>query len=345
VIGRASPATPRSEGVRTRPPRLEDAPRVAALVTAATSGWLGWAEATEETILGWWRSPGVHLEHESRVAVTAEELTGYAFLLPGERFRSTIWLELWIREGADESMIGDALLTGLEPRLTMLARRATPAAPVRLRLQVEASRRAVGEMLERRGFEIVRSPIRMVADLDRGLPRPSWPDGVRVRTFVPADARSVHTFQMEALRDTWEFEPESFETWMAETEAPRFDPSLWWIAEREGELVGVMLCRMDSSDPELGWLHVIGVGRPWRRRALGQALLLHALHEFRARGLRRAALGVDADNPTGARRLAERNGFQVAQRFWTYERRLRGSQPLRRILRGVRRTVRARSSR
>jgi ribosomal protein S18 acetylase RimI-like enzyme len=314
-------------------------------VSEATSGWLGWAEATEETILGWWGSPGVQREHDSRVAVTADELTGYAFLLPGERFRSTLWLELWTRAGADESTIADALLTGLEPRLTTLARRATPAAPVRLRLQVETSRRAVGEILEHRGFEVVRSPIRMVADLDRALPVPSWPDGVRVRTFVPADARDLHAFQMEVLGDTWEFEPESFETWVAETEAPSFDPSLWWIAEREGELVGVMLCRVDSSDPELGWLHVIGVGRPWRRRALGQALLLHALHEFDVRGLRRAVLGVDADNPTGARRLAERNGFQVAQRFWTYERRLRGPQPFRRLLRGARRAVRGRLSR
>jgi ribosomal protein S18 acetylase RimI-like enzyme len=216
---------------------------------------------------------------------------------------------------------------------------------VRLRLQVEASRGGLREVLEQRGFDIVRSPLRMLADLDHRQPPPTWPEGISVRTFVPADARTLHAFQMEVLGDTWEFAPEPFETWVAETEAANFDPSLWWLAERDGELAGAMLCRVDPADLELGWLHVIGVSRPWRGRALGRALVQHALHELQARGLRRAGLGVDADNPTGACLLAERNGFRIAQRFWTYELRLRGPQHVRRLLHRAGRVIGVQSSR
>jgi mycothiol synthase len=345
-MGTQAATVPQSEVIVTRPPRREEAPGVAALMTAATSGWLGWAETTPETILDWWDSPAVELEEDARVAVASDELIGYAFLLPSERWRSTFWLELWTRGGAAaENATASGLLTALEPRTAALALRAQPAATVRLRTQVEASRGGLREVLEQRGFDIVRSPLRMLADLDRPQPPPSWPDGISVRTFVPADARALHAFQMEALGDTWEFVPEPYETWVAETEAAHFDPSLWWLAERDGELVGAMLCRVDAADPGLGWLHVIGVRRSWRGRALGLALLHHALHELQARGLSRAGLGVDADNPTGARLLAERNGFRVAQRFWTYERRLRGPQHIRRVLRRAGRAVGVRASR
>jgi ribosomal protein S18 acetylase RimI-like enzyme len=210
---------------------------------------------------------------------------------------------------------------------------------------VEAGRHELRDALEQRGFEIVRSPLRMVVDLDRSLAPPTWPDEIRVRTFDPADARRLYAFQMEVLGDTWEFEAEPFESWLAETEAASFDPSLWWLAEHDGELVGTMTCRVDSADPGLGWMHVLGVHRAWRGRWLWRPLVLQALHEFRSRGLRRVGLGVDADNPTGAGLLAKRFGFRVAQRYWTYERQLRGPQPLRRLLHGARRAVGVQSAR
>jgi GNAT superfamily N-acetyltransferase len=338
MIGMAA-ATLQLEAIGTRAPRLDEAAAVAELVSAVSSGWLGWSKTTAETILSWWTSPGLSLEDDVRIAVAEDEMVGYAFLLPSERWRSTFWLELWARTGYGEAEIATALVAALRPRTTVLARHVAPRATARLRIQVEEHRHGVRSALERCGFEIVRSPLRMVAGLDRALPAPSWPDGIRLRTFVPSDARALHDLEMEVLGDTWEFEPESFESWVAETEADNFDASLWWIAEHDGELVGTLTCRIDSSDPRLGWLHVLGVRRAWRGSWLWRALLLHALHEFRARGLERVGFGVDAENPTGACVLARRFGFQVAERYWTYEQRLRRPQPVRRLLRGARRAV------
>jgi ribosomal protein S18 acetylase RimI-like enzyme len=331
--------------METRPPSREHAQSVATLVTAATSNWLGWPETTAAALLRLWDSAGVDVELDARIALEADELVGYALLLPRARAQSTLWAELWTAVNTDGAVVADALLTALSPRAATLARAAPPSAAVCLRLQVEDGRRGLREILERRGFQVVRSPLRMVADLGSSQPTPNWPDGIVVRTFVPADARAVHAFEMETLGDTWQFEPEPFETWIGETEDASFDPSLWWLAEHEGKLVGVMLCRTDADDPELGWLHMIGVSRAWRGRSLGRALVLHAMRELRARGFSRAGLGVDADNPTGARRLAERSGFRVAQRFWTYEQHLRSPQPLRRLLRRARRLTAVRASR
>ena len=75
--------------------------------------------------------------------------------------------------------------------------------------------------------------------------------------------------------------------------------------EREGRL-------------EAGWVQGLAVRRPWRRRGLGLALLLHSFRELRARGREHVGLGVDGENTTGAVRLYERAGMHVARRSDTY---------------------------
>jgi mycothiol synthase len=59
-----------------------------------------------------------------------------------------------------------------------------------------------------------------------------------------------------------------------------------------------------------GWLEHISVRRPWRRRGLASALIAEALLALRAAGLREAALGVDAENTSGALRVYEALGFR-----------------------------------
>jgi ribosomal protein S18 acetylase RimI-like enzyme len=58
-----------------------------------------------------------------------------------------------------------------------------------------------------------------------------------------------------------------------------------------------------------GWLEHVSVRRPWRRRGLAAALIADSLRGLRERALDEAALGVDAENPTGALRLYESLGF------------------------------------
>jgi ribosomal protein S18 acetylase RimI-like enzyme len=66
-------------------------------------------------------------------------------------------------------------------------------------------------------------------------------------------------------------------------------------------------------------VNVLGVRRPWRRRGLALALLLHSFHELEARGMDRVALGVDAESLTGAVRLYEKAGMRVVRQSDTWE--------------------------
>jgi ribosomal protein S18 acetylase RimI-like enzyme len=141
-------------------------------------------------------------------------------------------------------------------------------------------------------------------------PEPAWPDGVAVRTFEPVDGEAVHMLLDEAYRG-WDagYVPLAHEDWLrAMTGDAEYDPTVWWLAERDGVLAG---CALWWSS---GWLKDIVVRESERGRGVGAALIRQGFAEFARRGVRRVGLKVDAANPTGAPRLYERLGFVTEQR-------------------------------
>ncbi|HEY7536607.1 MAG TPA: GNAT family N-acetyltransferase [Gaiellaceae bacterium] len=136
-------------------------------------------------------------------------------------------------------------------------------------------------------------------------PEPVWPAATSVRTFEPADGEPVHALLDEAYR-AWDsrYVPQPHADWLRSmTGDSEFDPTVWWLAERGGELAG---CALFWSS---GWLKDLVVRSSERGRGLGTALVRQGLAEFARRGVARVGLKVDADNPTGAVRLYERLGF------------------------------------
>jgi mycothiol synthase len=172
---------------------------------------------------------------------------------------------------------------------------------------------------ERVGFRLVRHSYRMAIALDRDVPEPEWPDGVVVRTAREDDVPAVYAVQQETFEDHWEHEPVSLEEWM---HALEFRPELWFVAEAGDEVAGVALCNQRDPDADVGRVAIIGVRRPWRRRGLGRALLLHTFRELRRAGFRHASLGVDAESLTGANRLYESAGMHVVGQHDIFEKRL-----------------------
>ena len=73
----------------------------------------------------------------------------------------------------------------------------------------------------------------------------------------------------------------------------------------------------------MGWVNILGVRRPWRKRGIGVALLEHSFGEFYRRGILKAGLGVDAESLTGALRLYEKAGMHVHLIFDNYEKTIR----------------------
>lgn len=155
--------------------------------------------------------------------------------------------------------------------------------------------------------------LRMRCALDAVAPAPSWPHGFRVRTWIDSDAADVHALLVDAYRSGGGTVAEFGQWRPAFVGDAEFDASACLIAETDGadarRLAGVVLCW--SS----GFVKDLAVAADWRRRGLGAALLRAAMDTFRRRGFRAVELKVEADNPSGARRLYERLGFVVTERI------------------------------
>ena len=191
----------------------------------------------------------------------------------------------------------------------------------RLRLWAHGSHPAAAALAERMGFRRGRSLWQMRRSLYAPLPAPSFPDGVTVRTFVPGqdEARWVEVnnaaFAEHPEQGNWTVDDlliREKESW--------FDPEGFFLAERDGELVGFHWTKVhgashthtgreaDHDHDPLGEVYVVGVAPSAQGQGLGPALTLVGLRYLRARGLSQAMLYVDEAN-TNAIRVYERLGF------------------------------------
>lgn len=260
----------------------------------------GWPEpADADSVRRLWESPAFDLELDARL-----EASACAVVV--DLGNGSAWIDLRGRPSP-------AMLDWAEAR----ARERSP----RVLSGGWSSNERLLRDLERRGFEPIRYSQRMEIDLAEPPASPVWPEGIEVRTFRVGDERVFHAVQHEAFEDSWEPTNTPFEEWehWYLGSSPRFAPDLWFLALAGDEPAGLAICHPKLGDPELGWVGELGVRRPWRRRGLGKALLLEAFAGFRSRGLRRAALSVDAESPTGANRLYEQVGMRIAARFDIYE--------------------------
>ena len=181
---------------------------------------------------------------------------------------------------------------------------------------VEQDRRALYEGF---GLAPVRYWVNLVRPLNGGLPAVELPAGIRLRTFDPErDIEAVWRADNAAFRDHWDHADsklEEFQHWISN---PHFRPELWLLAESEesGEVVGLGLSeinpdRIAQTGRRAGYIDTLAVLRRFRRRGLGEALLVLSLQALEQAGMEMADLDADTENLTGAMRLYERVGFSV----------------------------------
>lgn len=87
----------------------------------------------------------------------------------------------------------------------------------------------------------------------------------------------------------------------------KFNPDYWWLIYDGPTTVGVVIL-VELADGLTWELAYLGVVPEFRRRGLGQSMMVHALHAVRAEPATRLTLAVDARNRP-ARRLYESLGF------------------------------------
>jgi ribosomal protein S18 acetylase RimI-like enzyme len=280
-----------------RAPNDEDAPLVAELTSRYAPDPYPVAAVLHD-----WMSPGFDKDVDARVDNGA-----YAAVL---------------RDGADRAYI-DVCGDPSEDLVDWAIDHARERGFVRVFTSAWSDDAELHAAFARAGFRLVRHSYRMAIALDDDLPEPAWPEGITVRTAREEDVPTVYAVQQETFEDHWEHEQTPFEEWThALVGREFFRPELWFIAEAGGEVAGVALCNQRESNTDAARIAIIGVRRPWRRRGLGRALLVHAFRELRRAGFRRATLGVDAESLTGAHRLYESAGMHVIGQHDIFEKRL-----------------------
>ena len=296
------------DGFSVRRATVGDAPAIDELITAADVAVQGWSESSEPELLGWWRM--LDLERDSWLLQENDGgvVAAYAVAFPhGE----TLELDGFVHPEYQGRGLGAWLVARAEERARKLG------LPKLYAWSLAADVRA-HRLFAQFGMRELRRFYRMLIELDSPPSPPEWPPGLHVDTFRREDADVFHATLGDAFTDEWNFVPMPFEEWYERriVKDPQFEPSLWFLVRDGEEVAAVMRCEPDRSGA--GFVGALGVRKAWRKRGLGLALLRHAFAEFYRRGQPRIALGVDAENPTGATRLYERAGMHVAYESVTY---------------------------
>jgi mycothiol synthase len=298
-----------------RPPREDEFDAMLALMNAHQHAAFGEADYTADDLRTWLTTPYVDVARDIRVLEREGRLIGYADADPTRDEPPLWWCDVKVDPDAAAAEVVPELVAWLDER----------AAEGRLRVWTSETDTRIVEAFTALGFEPLRHSYRMEIDLAEAGRAPEWPDGISVRTASDDDHRPVHAAMVEVWQDTNDPVDETFEEWAHwHVQRDSYDPELWLLAHAVDELAGFAICRVDPVDPAAGYVALLGVRRPWRRRGLGEALLLHSFETFRRKGLTRGTLGVDASSVTGATRLYERAGMRVYRDTVFLERPVRG---------------------
>jgi ribosomal protein S18 acetylase RimI-like enzyme len=160
------------------------------------------------------------------------------------------------------------------------------------------------------------------------LPDAPLPAGLEIRDVQPEDMQAIFEAEVEAFRDHWGFaEPDATERDRFFNDPVESDTSLWRVAWDGPQVAGMVRSYIHPEQNERlgqkrGWVEHISVRRPWRRRGLARALIAASFPLLRERGMTEAALGVDAQNESGAVGIYERCGFRVVSRSSDFSRTL-----------------------
>jgi mycothiol synthase len=294
--------------VNIRRPTEADAPAVTELTAATDNHFLGEPELSEQDLRRRWTE--LTLDRDAWLFELENELAGYAALHSAPH---TI-----VHGYVHPQHVG----RGVGTRIVELTESEARSREIEtIQNAVLAGDKHARALLESHGYSELRHFYRMAIELNAHPAAATWPDGFDVGPVDYAnEAGAFHAALDEAFAEEFGHELERDIDWRARRERPGFDPTLWFVVKEGNEVVAAVLCDQERFGG--GWIAAIGVRKPYRRRGVGNALLLHAFAELYARGQRRITLGVDAENPTGATRLYERAGMQVAFEAVIYEKHL-----------------------
>jgi ribosomal protein S18 acetylase RimI-like enzyme len=305
-----------ADDVTLRAPVAADAAAIARVLCAHAASYGGEAAESAAVVEHWFTLPGFDIEADFRVATVGREMVGYADVAVTS---GVGWVDVRaVPEAPPEALA--ALVAFGEQR----AAERLPGGSV-CRSGARPAETAMIELLRERGYAHVRSSYTMQRELGDGDRAFAWPTRLaELLLTVPGedDLPAIHVAHEESFARHWEFQRRPYAEWREWNLGPEAEIGLWRVARdgATGEIAGfVIASRGRGEGQDIGWVDVLGVRVPWRRRGLGEALLRTAFACLREAGQARVGLGVDAGT-TGAVSLYERVGMDVTSRLDMWDR-------------------------
>lgn len=180
-------------------------------------------------------------------------------------------------------------------------------------------------LLEEEGYRPFRHNLLMVRPNLEDIPNLPLPEGVEIRPIRPEHLRTIFKAAEMAFREEPNF---AEELWTEDgfkylSEWRAFRPEIMQVAWAGDEVAGAVMNIIDEEENKKfkrnwGNMMAIFVSRSYRNRGLASALIARSFEVLKREGVDKAALGVDYENPSGARRLYERMGFRLFQQLTRY---------------------------
>jgi ribosomal protein S18 acetylase RimI-like enzyme len=299
-----------------RAPAPRDAARIADLLNAHAAATGRRGGETAEGVERWFELEDLDPARDMFLAVEGGRIVGYTDVSASGEEREVVNVDLRVPPGRERVI--ERLLEEVERRANEIG---DPGA--RIHAYANEGDDHYRAALSRRGFEVVRSSFTMEIDLEAATDEPVWPDGLTSRPVRPGEERAVYDAYVDAFADHWGFVAESFADWCTWNLGPSRGTSLWRVVQVDEEIAALCMSFPSRGDDQaVGWVGVLAVRRPWRRRGVARALLLDSFGLIRSFGCSQAGLGVDSENTTGALELYESVGMRVTSCSDTWERSL-----------------------
>lgn len=224
--------------------------------------------------------------------------------------------------------LGTALIRAVERRAAAILARQGRSAGI-LQARADADDAATAALFAAAGLDVARPLVSMLRDNVSDLPEPRLPDGITLRSYrVGSDDQPWVDAFNDAFADHWGgFMGMNQARWRHALADQAFDPEISLVAVQGTAIAGFCHGHIDAelnalNHRRLGLIRYVGVRPRWRGLGLGSALTRAGLIALRDAGVTAIALGVDAENVSGAHRLYERLGFKIVHRQAMYRKRI-----------------------
>lgn len=220
--------------------------------------------------------------------------------------------------------LGTTLMRWLIQRCGELHTATHPDFPGQVGAGVVSNNVSAISLLESLGFTAERFFFDMRRPLDQAVPETSIADGLRLTPYDPSYQEALRLAHFEAFSDHWGWAPPDPEVWRSRNVGSRAFRGAQSYLLLDGDTVAAYVngyeWEADTEATGIRELYIgqVGTRRAYRGRGLARATIAKVMTEAAQAGYQRAALGVDADNPTGALGLYENLGFITHNKFTSY---------------------------